>query len=351
VLERMSTVTWSAVTPVDPVSDLKWLELARAHGSLFTSPPWLGALRDTYDVEIEAWLTRDRHGAATGGVPFARLGDGRWRRLCSLPFSDYCNPIDVDGSSWPDVSQWLLSEGLPVEIRHLGESDATVDRLFEGASPPDLWHGVNLDVDEDRAWSALPGSARRAIRKARGAGVQVRVTRDASSLRAFYELHLGTRKHKYRLLAQPFSFFVALQERFGDGLALIGAWHGGDLIAGILLLTWADTLYYKFNASSPAALEVRPNDLLMWEATRFGVASGLNTLDLGRTDSDHESLARYKSKYATVEKPIRTIRAGTFGRDPAIAAVLGTLTELLTRPDVPDHITEEAGNLVYRHFA
>ena len=204
MLERMSVVTWPAVAPVDPVSDPQWLEMARSHGSLFTSPPWLAALRDTYDLEIDAWITRNGRGAVTGGVPFARIGEGRWRRICSLPFSDYCNPIDVDGSSWPDVSRWLLSEGLPVELRRVGEGDATVDSRFETESAPDMWHGVTLDEDEDRAWSALPGSARRAIRKARGAGVEVRVSRDADSLRSFYELHLGTRKHKYRLLAQPF---------------------------------------------------------------------------------------------------------------------------------------------------
>lgn len=339
-----------AVRVIDPVEDPLWVDLAREHGSLFSSPPWLGALRDTYGFEIEAWVV-ERDGAATGGIPVIPLGEGAWARMSVLPFSDYCDLIDVDGTAWPVLSEALLGCGSPVELRCLGEHPAVGDDRFQLAGAPDLWHGVRLEADEELAWSALPGSARRAIRKARESGIEVRATDDLVSLRAFFELHLRTRKNKYRLLAQPHEFFTCLHKRFGEDMALLGAWQGETLVAGILLLVWEDVLYYKFNASSPAALEVRPNDLLMWEATRLGVSRGLRLLDLGRTDGDHESLARYKSKYASDVRSITTLRHGDFRRDPMVGAILGPMTELLTGPNVPDEVTEEAGAMVYRHFA
>lgn len=339
------------LTVIDPVESRAWETLARAQGSLFSSPLWIGALQDTYELEFEAWVVRDDEGSVVAGMPVAGLGSGEWRRLSTLPFSDYCNPIDPTGAAWPAMANELVSRGLPAEVRVLGEALPVSDGPLHEEAPPDMWHGVALDADEERAWAALPGSARRAIRKALDSDIEIRITNDLASLRAFYDLHLGTRKQKYRLLAQPYELFTSLQKRFGDDMVVLGAWHGPDLVAGILLLTWRDTLYYKFNASSPKALEMRPNDLLMWRATRFGVSQGLGLLDLGRTDADHESLARYKRKYATSEMALHTLRLGRFQRDPAVGQILGPMTELLTRPDVPDTITEEAGALVYHHFA
>jgi CelD/BcsL family acetyltransferase involved in cellulose biosynthesis len=339
------------IVAVDPVEDETWADLSRNHGSLFSSPRWLGAMQDTYDFDLIAWVTRGESGDINGGIPLARLGEEPWQRVSALPFSDYCNPIDLDGASWPVLADRLVAEGLPAEVRCLGDDAAVSDPRFDPVDPPDLWHAVTLDPDEDRAWAGLSSSARRAVRKGRDSGVVVRPTDDLDSLREFYELHLGTRKDKYRLLAQPHELFTSLHKRFGDDMILLGAWQEDSLVAGILLLVWGDTLYYKFNASSPDALAVRPNDLLMWEATRLGVSRGLSTLDLGRTDADHDSLARYKAKYATSESRIHSMRHGSYRRDPSIGAILGPLTELLTRPEVPSEITEEAGRLVYHHFA
>jgi len=340
----------ATIERVDPLTDPRWAELARAHGSLFASPPWLAALSSTYGFVIEAWLHLDGRGRPTGGIPSARLGTLDGERLCTLPFSDFCDPIDTDGSTWAVMADRLLSQDLPIEIRCLEDGSAKRDPRFT-AGEPDLWHAIDLEPSEDRAWESLAGSARRAIRKARDSGIEVRATHDLESLRSFYELHLGVRKHKYRLFAQPFEFFLALEEAFGDRLILLGAWQGDSLVAGVLYLSWGDTLYYKFNASSGAELGARPNDLLMWEGTRFAVSRGLKTIDLGRTDADHESLARFKAKYATREGKISVLRRGVFTRDPALGAILGPLTELLTRPDVPDDVTEAAGALTYRHFA
>jgi CelD/BcsL family acetyltransferase involved in cellulose biosynthesis len=335
---------------IDPLTDPRWAELARDHGSLFSSPPWLGALHSTYGFEIEAWLGVDDEGSPTGGIPFARLRGNHGGRLSSLPFSDYCDPIVTSGSSWAATAERLFGEDLPVEIRCLHQTAAMEDPRF-GPGEADRWHAIDLDHDEDRAWDALAGSARRAIRKARDSDIEIRASNDLESLRSFYDLHLQVRKHKYRLLAQPFDFFLSLDEAFGDQMVLMGAWQGESLVAGNIYLTWGDTLYYKFNASSGADLGARPNDLLMWEGMRYAVARGLRSVDLGRTDSDHQSLARFKEKYATRDGLITVLRDREFRKDAELMAILGPLTELLTLPGVPDDVTEAAGALIYRHFA
>ena len=128
-----------------------------AHGSLFASPPWLGALRDTYGLEPRGWLAYSPDDEIVGGLPLVTLGEGAWKRNCSLPFSDYSNPIDVDGTAWPLFAAQLAGTELPVELRCLGDVAPVTDAGLATAGPPDLWHGIALDIDEERAWAGLDG--------------------------------------------------------------------------------------------------------------------------------------------------------------------------------------------------
>ena len=123
----------------------------------------------------------------------------------------------------------------------------------------------------------------------------------------------------------------------------------------MLYLEWQHTLYYKFNASDPDELTLRPNDLLMWSGMELAQERGLDTLDLGLSDWDQDGLVRYKRKFATREGSILFLRSASrtdsTHQDKHALRVMGALTELLTDVDVPDHITERAGEAMYRVFA
>ncbi|HLU53565.1 MAG TPA: GNAT family N-acetyltransferase [Acidimicrobiia bacterium] len=345
--DTATTKELTAVEVVDPCTDARWASLAERHGSLFNSPPWLRALRTTYDFDLSALLVT-RGPQTVAGLPLARLPNPE--RFSVLPFSDFCNPIDPSGGGWQLLAGHLDEARLPIELRYLGESEGIVGASLTEVGHA-LWHGIDVEPDETAAFASLASSARRAIRKARNAGLEVRAGSDRSTVRAFYALHLGTRKRKYRLLPQPLEFFENLLDEFGERLVVLGAWRGDEMVAGVLYIEWGDTLYYKFNASAADVLELRPNDLLMWEGTRLAAARGLTLVDLGRTDADHDSLARYKEKYATRLGRIATLRSPGFGRDPLIGSTLGPLTELFTRDEIPDDITAEAATYMYRHFA
>ena len=127
----------------------------------------------------------------------------------------------------------------------------------------------------------------------------------------------------------------------------------GQVLGGVLFLEWGRTIYYKFNASRPDLLGARPNDLVIWEAIQHGVRTGLERLDFGLSDWDQEGLLRFKRKYATEEKTIHSLQNVPHApsrREAELRALLPQLTSLFTRPDVPDPVSEEAGNLLYRYF-
>jgi lipid II:glycine glycyltransferase (peptidoglycan interpeptide bridge formation enzyme) len=218
------------------------------------------------------------------------------------------------------------------------------------------WHAVDIAEDEATQWGQLGGSARRNVRHAREAGVVVTISAERAQLREFYELHRQLRKYKYGLLAQPWAFFENALDAFGPEkhLHVLLARVDGRAVGGILALIWGETLYYKYNASALNELDVRPNDLLAWEAIGLARREGLRRLDFGFSDADQPGLVRYKRKFATDESLVYRLQRGS---TPAPASALtfsrnlGELTRLLTDERMPDHIAESASTLLYQYFA
>lgn len=163
------------------------------------------------------------------------------------------------------------------------------------------------------------------------------------------------RKHKYRLLPQPWRFFEAIWRRFlepGHGVLML-AECDGQAIGGVVFLEWGDRLYYKFNASDLDHLDARPNDLVLWEGIGYAAERNLSLVDLGVSDLDQPGLIRYKRKYASEEGSVTVHRrrpSTASGPADEIRDLLGAMTELYVDPSVPDAITERAGDRLYRYF-
>ncbi len=342
---------------LDPVADPRWSALVEAHrSSVFQSPDWLGVLRDAYGLDIRADVLIDEQGDPIAGMAYAELHDMMDRRIVSLPFSDFCDPIAGTTEEWEALIDPLLAKGYRLSMRCLHAQFPRRDTRFEATNLA-RWHAVDLHREPDEIWASLHPSARRSIRKARAGGVTVRPASTREDLRAFFELHLKLRKYKYRLLAQPYRFFERIWDTFiepGNGVLLLAVVRG-EIVGGVLFLEWRDTLYYKFNASSAAHLAFRPNDFIVWEGIDHGRRRGLHYLDFGLSDPDQEGLVRYKSKFATDEGEIRFLEHLPQGSpsesDVRMRSLLPRMTELFVDESVPDEITERAGDILYSLFS
>ncbi|HYN89032.1 MAG TPA: GNAT family N-acetyltransferase [Ardenticatenaceae bacterium] len=341
---------------VDPTSDPLWRRLVeREESSVFNSPAWLRVLADTYDLDLQARVTLDPIGEPEAGLAYCQVADIIGERIVSLPFSDYCDPLVQSAEQWNALVDPLFARESPILIRPLHNSQPRADARLTLAKQA-KWHGLDLRPGLDALWHGLDSTARRAIEKARREGVVTRVAQDKAELRAFFDMHFRLRKYKYRLLAQPYRFFENIWRHFiepGHGLLLLAV-HQDEIIGGIMFLQWKDRLYYKFNASSPSGLSVRPNDLMIWEGIRHANAQGCTALDFGLSDWDQDGLVRYKRKFATEEKTISFLRwlppGGPTRQEQEIRALLGQLTELFTLNTVPDSVSDRAGELLYQYF-
>lgn len=346
-----------SVITVDPCSDARWQTLVHKYpSSVFHSAEWMRVLTDTYGFDIQAHLVVGADGAPQAGLPFCRISDLRGERIVSLPFCDYLDPLVESAEQWNLLLDQLVAEGVPVIFRCLHNPvPLTNGRLQEFKRA--RWHGIDLRPDLDTLWMSLNGAARRAIKKAEQNHLQIVVAEDRSMMRAFFEMHLRVRKYKYQLVAQPYRFFENIWHHFMEaqrGMVLL-ALQEGEVVAGIVFLRWRDTLFYKFNASVLTNLSYRPNDLLVWMGIQQAKAQGLQRFDFGLSDWDQAGLLQYKRKFASEERTIHFLEYDSNGSTAPYVqqarALLPQLTDLFTDETVPDHITEKAGDALYRFFA
>jgi len=348
------TSTMTNVRQVDPRTDPLWAVLARgAGGSLFTSPPWIGAVCDTYGFEPTARVAVDSAGRPLAGVAWIDVCDVRGSRRLALPFCDRADPIVGDADAWLLVSGDPLAGDLPFTLRCLAGSPAVADPrltvLGEAA-----WHSTALDRPLDDLYAAVRPHTRRNIGTAERARVEVVLRDDADAMVEYHRLHVGLRKRKYGLLAQPLEFFERIRQAFapGDALRIALALVDGRPVAGAVYVVWGDTVYYKFGASRADFLPLRPNDALHWRLIRWAHDRGLRTLDWGLSDLDQPGLVAYKDNWASEQGRIATLNAGgrPRGESAEVGRLLTEFTGLLTDPSVPDAVSDRAGAALYRYF-
>ena len=345
----------ATVVAADPRTDPRWRALAAtALGSLFTSPPWIRSVCDSYGFTPQARIVADGAGRPTDGFAWVPISDIRGDRLVSLPFSDRAEPLVANPATWTSLVDAALRTDAPLQIRCLDAAVPTTDtRLVR--TEAGTWHFTTLGAPVPEIYRSLRSSARRNIATADRNGVRVDTVTGMDGVRIYHRLHVSLRKYKYRLLAQPLSLFERIWQEFSvrDGIVTLLAHVNGEPVAGAVYLAWNDVLYYKFGASLTGTLPLRPNDALAWTALRWASERGFRLLDWGLSDLDQPGLIAYKRKWASQERRIVTLcsisRELDNNRDAG--QLLGELTRLLTEDAVPDHITERAGCLLYRYFA
>ena len=317
--------------------------------TLFHSEPWRQAVEQSFQLKIQEF----RPSSEPDGVGYySALSDIRGQRVVSTPFSDFCDPLLTTGEGWDEFAAHLRSFEQPVTIRPFLNRLAIDDDSFERRHEL-LWHGIDLSHGADHVWDSLKSKLRTSIRRAPKQGITFRFSTSMEDLRTFHAMHVGLRKSKFRMLAQPMSFFEELHDRFGDDMAVLLAEEAdGTPVAAMVYFAWNGVWYYKFSASIQRTY--RPNSAMIMEACREGAERGLTMLDMGRSDIDQPGLVSFKRDFATEEVALTTLHWTPENHHNETGAevgrTLGAVTELLTDPSVPDEVTRGGGELLYRFF-
>ena len=109
------------------------------------------------------------------------------------------------------------------------------------------------------------------------------------------------------------SFFLNIHKAYfeEDKGFLIGAYdQNSKLVAGIVVLLEEQIAYYKFAASQPAFLALRPNNLLIDRLIAYLDEREIRKLNLGYTGSSdqYRGLRKYKLSAGAIEIPRRIFK-------------------------------------------
>lgn len=352
---------------INPLTDHRWARLISTQpSSIFHSPAWIRILVNTYGFDIKAniLVSSEDDGSADvpiGGLLYCTLADIRGQRISSLPFCDFLDPLAETFEQWQMLVEPLLDTQLLFKVRPLHSTLPLADNRFEKVNQA-RWHGLDLSGSIDELWNSFHGSVRTSVRKAEKNNVTLRIADSDDDLNAFFQLHVGVRKNKYRMVAQPYQFFENIWRELisAEHGRLYLAMHNDEVVAATIFLHWQDTLYYKFNASNPKMLWLNPNEPLLWEGIKYGKEIGCHHFDFGLSDWEQDGLNFYKRKFASNEKTIHFLQSSTAapqlkqgelenGND--VGVLLPKLTALFTDDTVPQDIAQKAGELLYRYFA
>jgi CelD/BcsL family acetyltransferase involved in cellulose biosynthesis len=296
---------------MDPTERPDWDSLLGAHpqSTVFHGSAWARVLRDTYGHR-PFYIARFDGGRLSGLLPLMEASS--WltgRRGISLPFSDSCSVLETGGDQGRELFRRAMDCGRQRGWKYL-ECRGDVSS-WEGAAPSVSFysHAIDLSIGEEKLFNGLESAVRRGVRKAGQAGVRISFDTGMESVRTFFALHCRTRR-RHGLPAQPFRFFRNIQRHLlapGQGF-IATARLGNQPLASSVFFCHGRQALYKFGASDYRFQQLRPNNLVMWEAMRHGAQRGLATLNLGRTSLSNQGLRRFKLGLGAVEEEIRYAR-------------------------------------------
>jgi peptidoglycan pentaglycine glycine transferase (the first glycine) len=120
------------------------------------------------------------------------------------------------------------------------------------------------------------------IRQARRRGVVIRDGTE-SELPVFCDLVEAISRRK-AYSPYPRHYYEQIWRSFPDRAHLMLAEYQGDILAGILLLAFGDTVSYKMGGWSGRHRDVRPNELLHWAGMQWARDRGCRYYDLEGID-------------------------------------------------------------------
>ncbi|MEO8350741.1 MAG: GNAT family N-acetyltransferase [Chthoniobacteraceae bacterium] len=212
-------------------------------------------------------------------------------------------------------------------------------------------HRLDLRGGTDAVASRFRPSVRQAQRKAERHGLTVTLERSQGAMRAFYRLHLLTRK-RHGMPTQPWKFFNHIQtEMLVSGLGFIAlAKLGVQPVAAAVFFHFGRTGLYKYGASDAQVQEQRPNQLAMAAGISHLVELGIETLHFGRTSFANEGLRRFKQSWGATEELLSYYRLNLRSQrwETARDRSEGLHTRIFRH--LPIGLNRLAGQLLYPHL-
>jgi FemAB-related protein (PEP-CTERM system-associated) len=206
------------------------------------------------------------------------------RALVSMPFMDYGG---VAAGSHDKAALALVEAALEIArgeratlvLRHFGPRELPLPCSTEKVTML-----LELGPTKEAQWKRLPSERRNRIRKGTRSGLSAAVV-GAEGLADFYAVFSAN----MRDLGSPVhsrSFFRQVLAQLADRCRIVLVQERDRAVGAGLMLLYRGMISIPWVSSLRESFEKCPNQVLYWEAMRWGIANGYRVLDLGRSSRD-----------------------------------------------------------------
>jgi len=319
--------------------------------SFFHTLEWCQVLTSTYEY-IPTYFCIIKNKKLSSVVPAMEINSKlTGKRLISLPFSDFCEPIFSSIDESETLKKSMLDYCRKHKLRYMEFRTSETRFPYETEYfRTDLRHLLEISADQQIIQKQFSENTKRNIKAAIKEGVNIKELNSVEGIKIFYELQCITRR-KHGLPPQPKLFFDNIY-RFiiskDKGQILIGYFKDKP-VAALMFFTFGEKVIYKFGASLADSLPKGSNHFLMWEAIKKFNNAGYKEFDFGRTETNHDGLRRFKLGFGAEERIIYTSRFDVKKNSflPVISKSTGSYNQIFKKLPLP--ILKLIGKTIYKH--
>lgn len=292
---------------INPLDFPHWNEQAAelSGATIFHTSNWSRVLVDSYRYRPRYFCTF-ASGCMNRLIPVMEINSPiTGKRGCVLPFSDQVEPL-VAGDDFAEMFESIISYGRQEGWRtidiHGGNGFFNTQKSYAAFISP----YVVLDCSFRQLFKRFRSSTRRNVDKSEKLGVTATISNSKASMDAFQGLNSLTRR-KHGLPPQPDRFFAKIHRHIlakEKGFVCLAGYRG-KVIAGVVFFVANRQAIYKYGASDERYLHLRPNNLVMAAAIKHAIELGLQTINLGRTEKEHQGQLQFKMGWNAVPSTVR----------------------------------------------
>ena len=158
---------------------------------------------------------------------------------------------------------------------------------------------------EEEVWRDLKRRVRHDVRVAQGRGVVVKDAVGEADRDTIFRMYCQTMARNRTYIVWPRALIEEVWRLLvepGRGEMMI-SWHDGEPLAAMITFYDGPRCFAFLGASSGTKRNLRPNDLLFWEAMKRAMARGCQDFDFMMSSRDDEPLIAFKDKWGATRHP------------------------------------------------
>ncbi len=247
------------------------------------------------------------------GIWYSHVSNDIGEYLIAPSFGDF---IILDEDGLHGLEKWIVAiDPKPVSIKICCDFYPTVANM--SSSQNGYIHQIEYDTYLQWYEEIVSPRFKRNIKKSVKNDLNIKIEQSQEAMRQFWEMHALLRQKKFHEIPQPWAYFDNIYSSFfksDQGFILAAYSAKNELVAGILVLLYQGTAYYKFNASDVNHLDLRPNNILIDRLIYHLDGMNIKRLNLGYTGSspNYEGLRVYKLSAGAKEYNRYTLRSENF---------------------------------------